>query len=161
MKIELWHMNPGPGANSEELAKVLLARFGLLPRKVDAKAQFHRLLLELYERKKHSLKERKPELAVMSVDQMAAYAGIARQTFYEYMARWLTLQVIKKTSFVADKRLTTGYELNGNNLEAAFARSKNIVEDHTQTSIEIAKGLQTEIKKEKLRAGKGDETLLS
>ena len=58
-KIELLHMNPGINASSEELAKVVLARFGLVPRKNDAKAGFHKLLLELYERKKKALKEKK------------------------------------------------------------------------------------------------------
>ena len=57
--------------NSEELSKVLLARFGLLPRKKDGSAKLHVLLLELYERKKEANKTKNPEVAVMPVEVMA------------------------------------------------------------------------------------------
>ena len=66
-KIELLHMNPGINASSEELAKVILARFGLVARKRDAKAGFHKLLLELYERKKKALREKRNEEPVFGV----------------------------------------------------------------------------------------------
>ncbi len=150
MKIELWHMNPGIGANKEELAKVTLARFGLLPRKSDAKAKFHKLLLELYERKKLATKEKSPEKSIMSVEDMALFAEIKRQTMYDYLKRWLTLQIIKKTSFASHGAIVQGYELNGSNLEAAFSRAQTIIHNHVENSLEYIQDLQKEIKNEKI-----------
>ncbi len=158
MKIELKHMNPGPGADSEELSKVVLARFGLIPRKKDAKAGFHRLILELYERKKLSNKEKKPELAVMTVEEMGIFAGIKRQTVYDYLKRWLMLQVLKKTTFVQNGAVTTGYELNGSNLENTFRKAEVIINGHVEQSIEMVKELQSEVKKEKLKLNRQTET---
>ena len=152
MNIELWHMNPGPGATKDELSKVVLARFGLMPRKKDAKANFHRLLLELYERKKEAIKNKKPEQAVMNVDAMALFADIKRQTMYDYLNRWVSLQIIKKTTFSSNAETTQGYELNGNNLEAAFTRATAIINNHMETSMEYIEELQKEIKNEKLRS---------
>lgn len=151
MKIELKHMNPGHGADSEELSKVVLARFGLIPRKKDAKAGFHKLILELYERKKQANKEKKPELAVMTVDEMGMYAGIKRQTVYDYLKRWLMLQILKKTTFVQNGAVVAGYELNGSNLENTFRKAEIVINGHVEQSIELVKELQNEIKKEKLK----------
>ena len=151
MKIELGYLNPGPGASSEELSKVILARFGLLPRKKDAKAGFHSLLFELYERKKEANRSQNPEKAVMSVEEMGAFAGIKRQTMYDYLNRWLMLQIIKKTSFVKNKTVIMGYELNGSNLENAFRKAETIVKDHVEQSLDLIKELQNEIKKDKLK----------
>lgn len=151
MKIELKYMNPGEGANSEELSKVILARFGLVPRKKDAKAGFHKLLLEMYERKKTSNNEKKPELAVLGVEEMGAISGIKRQTMYDYLRRWTSLQILKKTTLVSNGVVMSGYELNGVNLEASFKKAEAIIQDHVNKSIDIVKELQNEIKKEKLR----------
>lgn len=151
MKIELKYMNPGQGADSEELSKVILARFGLIPRKKDAKAGFHKLLLELYQRKKNANNEKKPELSVMSVEEMGAHSGIKRQTMYDYLRRWLSLQIVKKTTLVNSGVVITGYELNGQNLENAFRKAEAIIHDHVGKSIEIVKELQNEVKKDKLR----------
>lgn len=156
MKIELKYMNPGQGADSEELSKVVLARFGLIPRKKDAKAGFHKLLLELYERKKNANNEKKPELAVMTVEEMGSYSGIKRQTMYDYLRRWLSLQILKKTTLVNSGVVASGYELNGQNLENAFRKSEGIIHDHVNKSIEIVKELQNEVKKDKLRKNKVD-----
>lgn len=152
MKIELWHMNPGIGANKEELSKIILARFGLIPRKKDAKASFHRLLLELYEKKKNATKEKKPELGLMTVEDMANFSNIKRQTMYDYLKRWLSLQIIKKISFANKGQVIQGYELNGNNLESAFTKAQTIINNHTETSIDYIQDLQKEIKNEKLRS---------
>tara|TARA_Y100000294_G_C8427886_1_gene285509 strand:- start:131 stop:589 length:459 start_codon:yes stop_codon:yes gene_type:complete len=152
MKIELWQMNPGIGANKEELAKITLARFGLIPRKKDAKADFHRLLLELYERKKKAVKEKKPELSILTVDEMALFADIKRQTMYDYLKRWTTLQIIKRASFSYRGEINKGYELNGNNIEAAFSKASTIINNHLETSMDYIQDLQKEIKNEKLRA---------
>ncbi|MEM3154267.1 MAG: hypothetical protein QW165_01730 [Candidatus Woesearchaeota archaeon] len=136
----------------EELSKVLLARFGLLPRKKDGNAQMHKLLLQLYERKKEANREKKPEAAVMPVEEMALYAGIKRQTMYDYLKRWLDLQILKKTSFVSGGKVVIGYELNGTNLEGAFRKAEATLKGHLDASFKIIENLQNEIKKEKLRS---------
>jgi hypothetical protein len=135
----------------QELAKVLLARFGLLPRKKDGNAQLHKLLLQLYERKKEANREKKPEAAVMPVEEMALYADIKRQTMYDYLRRWLDLQILKKTSFVSSGKVVIGYELNGTNLEGAFRKAEATLKAHMDSSFRIIEHLQNEIKKEKLR----------
>jgi len=151
MKIELDLIEPVEHASSEELAKVILARLGLLPRKKDALAKFHKLLVELYEKKKLSARERKPELAVMTVEEMGLHAGIKRQTMYDYLNRWLILNVLKKTSFVSDGKIITGYELNGSNLEAAFRKAEYVIQNHMSTTFDIIKEFQNELKKDKLK----------
>ena len=144
-------------AKPDEIARVLLARFGLLPRKRDGNAQMHALLLELYERKKKANREKRPELAVLPVEEMGLHARIARQTMYEYLHRWLELSILKKTSFVADGKVVIGYELNGNNLEGAFRKAETTLKNHLESSFKLIEQLQTEIKKEKLKAGKSDD----
>ena len=136
----------------EELAKVLVARFGLSPRKKDGNAQLHKLLLQLYEKKKEANREKKPELAVVPVEEMALYAGIKRQTMYDYLRRWLDLQILKKTSFVAGGKVVIGYELNGTNLEGAFRKAEATLKAHVDSSFRLIEQLQNEIKKEKLRS---------
>jgi hypothetical protein len=154
-----------PDAPPEELARVLLSRFGLLPRKRDGAAKMHSLLLELYERKKVANRDRKPEAAVMPVDEMGSFAGIARQTMYDYLHRWLDLQILKKTSFVADGKVVIGYELNGTNLEGAFRKAESTITAHLATSFRLIEQLQTDIKRQKLvkepkeaRAAPADES---
>jgi len=151
MKIELEIVEPVEHSSPEELAKIILARLGLLPRKKDALAKFHQLLIELYERKKQSNQDRKPEMAVMTVEEMGVFAGIKRQTMYDYLNRWLLLNVLKKTSFVSDGKIITGYELNGTNIEAAFRKAEYIIQNHISATFDIIKEFQNEIKKEKLR----------
>jgi len=161
MKIELKYMNPGDNADSDELSKVVLARFGLMPRKKDAKAGFHRLLLELYEKRKIANNEKKPESAVMTVEEMGAVSGIKRQTMYDYLRRWTSLQILKKTTLVNQGVVITGYELNGINLENAFRKAEAIIQEHVYKSIDIVKELQNEIKKEKLRKKEEDPDKIS
>ncbi len=136
----------------EELSKVLVARFGLSPRKKDGNAQLHKLLLQLYERKKEANREKKPELAVMPVEEMALHSGIKRQTMYDHLRRWLDLQILKKTSFVSGGKVVIGYELNGSNLEGAFRKAESTLKGHLEASFRIIEQLQNEIKKEKLRS---------
>lgn len=150
MKIQLENKEVVDDNSAEHLAMVLLARFGLLPRKKDASAQIHKLLLELYERKKKANRERMPEAAVVPVDEMGAFAGISRQTMYEYLHRWLDLSILKKTTFVADGKVVTGYELNGQNLEGAFRKAEVVVKNHLEYSFKLVDKLQNEIKKEKI-----------
>jgi hypothetical protein len=146
------------GAPPDELARVLLARFGLLPRKRDGAAKMHHLLLELSERKKAANREKKPEAAVMPVEQMASFAGIARQTMYEYLRRWLDLNILKKTSFVSDGKVVIGYELNGTNIEGAFRKAESVIRSHLDHSFRLVDVLQSEIKREKLRKGEAEES---
>ncbi len=141
----------------EELSKVLIARFGLSPRKKDGNAQLHKLLLELSERKKASNREKKPELAVMPVEEMALHSGIKRQTMYDYLHRWLDLQILKKTSFVSGGKVVIGYELNGSNLEGAFRKAEGTLKAHLDASFRIIEQLQNEVKKEKLRKNVNEE----
>ena len=124
-----------------------------VPRKKDGTAKFEKLLLELYERKKLANRDKKPEAAVMPVEEMGIFSGIARQTMYEYLKRWVSLGILKKTSFVANGKVIIGYELNGNNLEGAFGKASQAIHNHTETSLDIIRNLQLEIKKEKLRSG--------
>ena len=152
MKVQLEHAEVLPDANTDEIARTLLARFGLLPRKKDGSAQMHKLLLELYERKKQSNREKKPELAVMPVEHMGVFAGIKRQTMYEYLHRWLELEILKKTSFVSNGKVVIGYELNGTNLEGAFRKAETRIKNHLDDSFKIIEKLQNEIKKEKISA---------
>ncbi|MCB9359537.1 hypothetical protein H6503_06415 [Candidatus Woesearchaeota archaeon] len=152
MKIELDLVEPVDSASSDELAKIILARLGLVPRKKDALAKFHKLLIELYERKKLANRDRKPELAVMTVEEMGLQAGIKRQTMYDHLNRWLILNVLKKTSFVSDGKIITGYELNGANMEAAFKKAEYAIQNHLATTFDIVHQFQNELKKDKLRA---------
>lgn len=156
MHVQLQKVDPIEPTNVEDLSKVLLARFGLLPRKKDGQALMHKLLLELYERKKQSNREKKPELAVIPVEEMATHASIKRQTMYDYLHRWLDLQILKKTSFVSSGRVVIGYELNGTTLEHAFRRAEGNIKAHLDDSFRIIETLQNEIKKDKLKQGKED-----
>ena len=135
----------------EEIAKILVVRFGLAPRKKDGNAQLHKLLLHLYERKKEANREKRPEAAVVPVEEMALHAGIKRQTMYDYLHRWLDLQILKKTSFVSNGKVVIGYELNGTNLEGAFRKAETTIQNQLDASFKLIEGLQNEIKKEKLR----------
>jgi len=149
--IELGHAEPLPDATSEELSKIVLSRFGLVPRKKDGVAKFHNLLLELYERKKAANREKQPESAVMTVEEMGIFAGIRRQTMYDYLNRWLHLNVLKKTSFVNKGKVVIGYELNGTTLEGAFRKAEQTIKNHIETTMEMIKRIQHEVKREKLR----------
>ncbi len=150
MNIQLGNNEVLPDADVDEMARILLARFGLLPRKKDGSAKMHSLLLELYERKKQANKEKKPEIAVMPVEEMGLFAGIKRQTMYDYLHRWLNLGILKKTSFVSEGKVVIGYELNGNNLEGAFRKAESTVKSHLEDSFRLLGELQNQIKKEKI-----------
>jgi len=150
MNIQLGNNEVLPDADVDEMARILLARFGLLPRKKDGSAKMHKLLLELYERKKQANKEKKPEDAVMPVEEMGIFAGIKRQTMYDYLHRWLHLGILKKTSFVSEGKVVIGYELNGNNLESAFRKAESTVKNHLEDSFRLLSELQNQIKKEKI-----------
>jgi len=149
--IELNHAEALPDAAPEELARIIVARFGLLPRKKDGSAKMQTLLLEMYERKKSANREKKPELAVMPVEQMGFFAGIKRQTMYDYLRRWLDLNIVKKTSFVNDGKVVIGYELNGATMKDAFEKAATAVKNHLEHSLILVDKLQNEIKREKIK----------
>ena len=96
-KIVLQHHEAGMNPTSEELARVVMARIGLEPRKKGSTEKMYRTLIELYEKAKVAHREKKPEEAVMTVEEMGYYAGITRQTMYDYLRRWLDLNLIVKT----------------------------------------------------------------
>ena len=157
MKIELDPIEPLPDSTSQELSKIILTRFGLIPRKRDGFAKMHTLLIELYERKKVANRDKKPEAAVMTVEEMGIHAGIKRQTMYDYLNRWLMLQLLKKTTFVANGKVIIGYELNGTNLESAFKKAEYAIRGIVEQGLEYVVELQNTIKKEKLRANLADD----
>ena len=152
MKIQLEQAELPEQAAPADIARTILSRFGLLPRKKDGNAQMHKLLLALSERKKTANREKKPEIAVMPVEEMGSFAGIKRQTMYEYLHRWLDLNILKKTSFVSAGKVVIGYELNGTNLEGAFRKAESTIKGHLDDSFKLVEHLQNEIKKEKLRS---------
>ncbi len=149
-KIILTEQDPGMNANSEELAKVIINRLGLSPRKEGSTDKMYRTLLELYERSKHANREKNAELAVMTVDDMGYFAGITRQTMYEYLKRWMGLNIIVKTSYIKDGKVVIGYKLNGNTLEQAFEKSMQKVSNNLETSMKYIRELQRIVKNEKL-----------
>ncbi|MFW6230960.1 MAG: hypothetical protein ACOC32_02965 [Nanoarchaeota archaeon] len=152
-KIVLAEHEPGMNADSQELAKIIMGRIGLTPRKEGSTDKMYRTLLELYERSKQANREKKPELAVMTVDDMGYFAGITRQTMYEYLKRWMVLNLIVKTSYIADGKVVIGYKLNGNTLEQAYEKSVQKIKNNMETTMKYIKELQRIVKNEKLKAG--------
>ena len=152
-KIVLTENEPGMNANSEELAKVIVNRLGLSPRKEGSTDKMYRTLVELYERSKQANREKNPELAVMTVDDMGYFAGITRQTMYEYLKRWMSLNLIVKTSYIKEGKVIIGYKLNGNTLEQAFEKSMQKIRNNMDTTLKYIKELQRVAKNEKLSAG--------
>ena len=151
MDIQLGLSKPLDNANSRELTRCILDRFGLLPRKSGAKIHVENLVMELYERKKRAYKDKNQDAAIMTVEEMATFSNISRQTMYDYLYRFLSLNILKKTSFISQNKLVVGYELSGNNLETSFSKAIELINEQLSTSMDIIKDLQNEIKKEKLR----------
>ena len=139
-------MNP----TSEELAKIVMARVGLEPRKQGSTDKMHRCLLELYERAKIAYREKKPENAVMTVEEMGYFAGITRQTMYDYLKRWLHLSLITKTSYIKDNKVIIGYKLNGHTLEQAFEKAQQKITNHLSLTMRYMSELQKLVKNEKI-----------
>jgi len=150
INIHLSHIEPSPGASAEELSKIVLERLGLGPRKKGSTEKMHTLLMELYERAKTANREKNPSKAVISVEEMASYAGISRQTMYDYLGRWTNIDVIKKVKFLDDKKVTYGYMLNGNTLEQAFEKVHKKVNDNLKYTSELIDTLQKAVKNEKI-----------
>lgn len=149
-KIILTNHEPGLNPTADELSKVILARIGLMPRKKGSTDKMHQTLLELYERSKQSYRKKKPELAIMTVEEMGVFAGISRQTMYDYLGRWTELGLISKTSFVSEGKVVIGYRLNGNTLEKAFEKSMQVVLNNLNDTQKLIRELQRFVKNEKI-----------
>ena len=110
----------------------------------------YRVLIELYERMKLSNKNKKPELAVLTVEEMGNVAGITRQTMYDYIKRWIDLDLIAKTTYIYERKVIIGYKLNGATLENAFDKASVKVKNHMDMTLKYVKELQNTVKKEKI-----------
>lgn len=149
-KIVLQNHEPSMNPTSEELARIIMSRVGLEPRKSGSTDKMHRTLLELYERAKSAHREKRPESAVMTVEEMGAYAGITRQTMYDYLRRWLNLDLIVKTSYIVDNKVIIGYKLNGSTLEAGFEKACRQISNNMDLTLKYIRELQKRIKNEKI-----------
>ena len=150
-KIILTDHEPSLGANSSELANIIINRIGVMPRKKGSTERMNRVLLELYENSKASNREKNPKLAVMTVEEMSMHAGITRQTMYDYLKRWLSLDIIAKTSYIDEaNKAVIGYKLNGNTLENAFEKAKTRINNNLHLTTQYIVELQKLIKNEKL-----------
>lgn len=136
--------------DSKELANIIISRMGLSPRKLGSTEQMYRVLVELYEKMKLSAKEKKPELAVLTVEEMGNVAGITRQTMYEYIKRWIDLELIVKTTYIYENKVIVGYKLNGATLEAAFEKAVVRIKNNLDQTLKLVRELQNTIKKEKI-----------
>ena len=149
-KIVLLNNESSLTPTSEDLAQVVLARMGLMPRKKGATDKMHHTMLELYERSKQANRQKKPELAVMTVEEMGMHAGISRQTMYDYLSRWTEIQLIIKTSYITNGKVVIGYKLHGNTIEQAFEKAIKTIQDHMETTQKYIRELQRLVKNEKI-----------
>ena len=150
MKITLTEKEPGLNPTSDELAKIVISRIGLEPRKAGSTENMHKVFLGIYERSKLANREKKPESAVMTVEEMAVFAGITRQTMYDYLKRWLDLNLIVKTSYIKDSKVIIGYKLNGATIETAFEKAQIRIQNHLETTKKYISELQRILKNEKI-----------
>ena len=151
-KIIITNYEAGMNPTAEELSKIILQRMGLMPRKKGSTDKMHNVLVELYEKTKLAQREKQPESAVMTVEELGLHAGITRQTMYDYLKRWLDLDLITKTSYITEGKVIIGYKLNGNTLESAFDKALVRVNNHLGLSMKYVRELQKLIKNEKIAA---------
>ena len=156
-KIVLQNHEPSMNPTSEELARIIMYRVGLEPRKTGATDKMYRTMVELYERSKAAHRDKKPELAVMTVEEMGAYAGISRQTMYDYLGRWLELNMVVKTSYIVDTKVVIGYKLSGATLEASFEKAKQEINNNLELTMKYICELQKIIKNEKISQTQKDK----
>jgi len=160
-KIILTNIEPGLNANSSEMANVVIQRLGLMPRKKGSTEKMHQVLIHLYERAKIATREKDPKQSIMTVEDMGVSAGITRQTMYEYLRRWLELDLIVKTSYIDEwNKVVIGYKLNGTTIEQAFERARKKVHKHLDETAKFTNELQKLLKNEKISdaaSRKGDQ----
>ena len=150
-KIILTNSEPNINSDSFELATIIIERLGLMPRKKGSTENMNKVLIELYERSKLAGKEKTPVSSIMTVEEMATFAGITRQTMYDYLKRWLMLDFIVKTSYIdKNDKVVIGYKLNGPNLESAFEKAKARINNNLDFTQKYILELQRTIKNEKL-----------
>ena len=150
-KIILTDEEPGMNPTSNELANIIIQRIGLSPRKQGSTQKMHNTFIELYERAKRAAQKKSPEEAVMTVEEMGAFAGITRQTMYDYLKRWTDLNLIQKTSYIKGNDVIIGYRLNGNTLEQAFEKAQMTIRNNLETTQKYVKELQKLLKNEKIK----------
>ena len=147
--------------DSKELANVIISRIGLMPRKKGSTERMYRVLIDLYERTKRGNQEKRPEIAIITVEEMGVSAGITRQTMYEYLARWTELDLIVKTSYIWEGKVIIGYKLNGPTLEAAFDRVLVKIKNSIEMTQKYVRELQKALKNEKLSAHMKNQKVLA
>jgi len=151
-KIILTNVEPGINPKSDELADVIITRLGLMPRKKGSTEKMNQVLIELYERTKRAHREKKPTEAVMTVEEMGTFAGITRQTMYDYLKRWLELDLITKTSYIGlNEKVVIGYKLNGNTLENAFEKCRIRIKNNLEFTLKYIQEFQKILKNEKTK----------
>lgn len=109
-----------------------------------------RTFLEFYERAKAAAQQKNPEIAVITVEEMAIYAKISRQTMYDYLKRWTNINIITKTSFIKDGKVVIGYKLNGNTLESAYDKARVKITNNLDLTLKYIMELQRVLKNEKI-----------
>lgn len=150
-KIILTSPEPSIGATSEDLANIIVNRMGVMPRKKGATEKMNQVLLELYERTKAANRDKNPRAAVMTVEEMAGVAGITRQTMYDYLKRWLVIDMLTKTSYIdGENKAIIGYRLNGTTIESAFDKAKAKINNNLELTTKYIQELQRVVKNEKL-----------
>jgi len=150
-KIILTNIEPDINATADELANVVIWRLGLMPRKKGSTEKMNKVLIELYERAKQASKQKQQTKAIMTVEDMAMFAGITRQTMYDYIKRWLDLDLITKTSYIGlDNKVVVGYKLNGSTLETTFDKAKMRISNHLDLTKKYILELQKQLKNEKI-----------
>lgn len=152
-KIILTNSEPGLNADSIELAQIIIERLGLMPRKKGSTEKMNMVLIELYERAKEAARVHQPAKAIITVEEMGLYAGITRQTMYDYLRRWLELDFIIKTSYIdIYNKVVIGYKLNGNTIEQAFEKAKTKINNHLDLTAKYIREMQRTLKNEKIRS---------
>ncbi|HIH41123.1 TPA: hypothetical protein HA239_01805 [Candidatus Woesearchaeota archaeon] len=81
---------------------------------------------------------------------MGNVAGITRQTMYDYIKRWIDLDLIIKTSYIFEGKVIIGYKLNGATLENAFEKAAVKIKNNLELTLKYVRELQNSIKKEKI-----------
>ena len=150
-KIVLTDVMPSSiSPDSKELANVIISRIGLMPRKKGSTDQMYKVLIQIYERTKRANQQKRPEIGITTVEEMGKFAGITRQTMYEYISRWTELDIIHKTSYIWEGKVIIGYKLNGSTLDQAFERVYLKVKNSLEMTHKYVKELQKTLKNEKL-----------
>jgi hypothetical protein len=150
-KIILKNNEPDINSDSEELSKIIIERLGLMPRKKGSTEKMHNVLIELYERAKNASQKKTPNTAIMTVEEMGTFAGITRQTMYDYLKRWLDIDLITKVSFIdTNNSVIIGYRLNGNTIEQAFEKTKVKIQNNLDFTLKYIRELQRLLKNEKI-----------